>query len=152
MKITIDVKYKATQARLKKIGKELTSDMSPAMKEIGQKGSIYFAGVAFQTKGQAFNKPWKPLSPVTRQFKTKNFPGRADMVQTSSIRESFGFESDDGSVYLKNTDPKFKYHQSKQTRDGKLPRRVMIGVNATLKTIIKKAVRKNVVLIIKENS
>jgi hypothetical protein len=129
----------------------LVTGMQPALEEVGELGSKYFGGVAFQSKGSAFGQPWAPLAASTVSEKDKaGYRGYPDMVRTSEMLNSFSFEmTEPGVVRLYNKAPYFKYHQSADDRE-KLPRRVMIGVNATLEAIVQTAIRKRVILIINE--
>lgn len=136
------------KARIEKIALGFRDEMGPALIEIGELGSKYFGGVAFQSKGSAFGKPWEGLAASTRADKAKHWPGRADMVRTGQMMNSFTYEvKGSASVRLFNSDPKFEFHQSAAERH-KLPRRVMIGVNNTFEAIAVSAVRKQVKVII----
>jgi hypothetical protein len=117
------------------------------MTEIGILGSRYFAGIAFQDHGSAFDNPWPPLAPSTVKDKEAHWRGLPDMVRTGRMRNSFSYKLEPNAVRLLNTAPYFKYHQSAAARK-KLPRRQMIGVNVALMAIVETAIKKQVDVII----
>ncbi len=139
---------KESEAKLEKLRIGLKEGMDPALIEIGVLGSKYFGGVAFQSKGSAFGKPWAPLADSTIAEKDKlGYRGVPDMVRTTNMLNSFGFVMEgNGAVRLSNSAEYFAYHQSADTRH-KLPRRVMIGINDSFLAIVKTAVKTQVKII-----
>jgi hypothetical protein len=127
----------------------LVSGMEPALIEVGELGSKYFGGVAYQSKGSAFGLPWDALSSSTIDEKDRaGYRGYPDMVRTGAMMNGFSYEiPEPGAVRLFNDTPYFAYHQSSKERS-KIPRRVMIGVNATLVAIVRTAIKRQVVIVI----
>lgn len=60
------------------------------------------------------------------------------LEQTGKMRRGFTTEVETNQVTIGNKDPKFKYHQSNKART-KIPRRVMLTVDAPSATLIVKA-------------
>ena len=147
MQVTIHVNnLDPTIAKLDRLPILIKGSMKPALETIGALGSKYFGGVAFQSKGSMFGKPWAPLAASTLKEKTKaGYRGYPDMVRTKTILDGFDSKLNDTAtnVTLFNKAPWFVYHQSAEDRK-RLPRRVMIGVNASLKTMIRTTVTKAV--------
>ena len=150
MEIHIE-RLEITQQKLKTLGTALAEGMEPALMEIGELGSKYFGGIAFQSKGSAFGEAWDPLAASTVKEKSKNWPGRPDMVRTGEMQNSFSYEMQSpGVVRLFNAAPWFKYHQSASERSGRLPRRIMIGVNGSFRQLATGTIRKQVATIVDE--
>lgn len=135
---------------MERLAARLVDGFGPALVEIGEIGSKYFGGVAFESHGSVFGQSWAELASTTRAEKTKHWPGKPDMVRTGEMQNSFAYEVLEGTaVRLYNEAPWFVYHQSSEARH-KLPRRVMIGVNDSFVVMAKGAIQKQTKAIIEE--
>jgi hypothetical protein len=126
----------------------LKTDMGPALVAIGEGGSKYFGGVAFDSKGSEFGKPWAELAMSTKIDKSKHWPGRPDLVRTGAMQNGFSFEvQDENTVRLYNAleGNYFDYHQ---LGTEKMPQRVMIGVTDAFIEMARVAVSTQVAVII----
>lgn len=104
-----------------------------AMNEVGRTQIKYFSGNVFASRGATINggQRWQRLNDKYAARKAKKYPGRPLLVATGKMQGSFKYDSTGMSVTIYNTDPKFEYHQSSDTRRV-LPRRVMLGVYSTM--------------------
>ncbi|WP_425905726.1 phage virion morphogenesis protein [Nitrobacter sp. TKz-YC02] len=95
-----------------------------------------FSRDVFSTQGRAIGERWKRLSPATVAEKARLGYFSGPLIRTGRMQNSFQsiVQSDQAVVY--NTAPWFKYHQSKQGRSGRLPRRPMMGLEPNQKATI----------------
>jgi phage gpG-like protein len=107
-------------------------DFSPEFKTLGEYLKGYFSGEAFLSKGSVYNQPW----PEIKSFSKDRL---SPLVVTGKMKDSFTFKADGNSLTVGNSTDYFKYHQSSRPRRV-LPRRVMIGVNDTIKSKIKEEI------------
>ncbi|WP_425005771.1 phage virion morphogenesis protein [Mycolicibacterium sp. S3B2] len=122
-----------------------------AMNEVGRSQMKYFIGNVFASRGATINggQRWQRLNDKYAARKAKTYPGRPILVATGKMQNSFKYSSTGMSVEIYNTDPKFKYHQSSETRYV-IPRRVMLGVysgmqrdvTATIAKVISEKIRR----------
>lgn len=136
-------------AKLAKLGAKLRN-FQPELTEVGKYLKGYYSGESFLSQGGVFNQRWEPLKDATKIQKMKKYPGKGPLERTGDMRNAFTYSALPTSLMVENTDPKFPYHQSSEPRT-RLPRRVMIGVNDTIKTYVNGVVRQGVVRIISSN-
>lgn len=138
----------AVKARLVKIGDGMIHTQ-PIMAEVGKELQMYYSGVAFSSQGDVFGAPWAPLSAKYEAYKgslnhatkTRSVPlikGQI-LVWSGKMKDSFGYEATGSGVIVGNTAPYFKYHQSAEPRE-KIPRRVMLGINDSVRTLVRATV------------
>jgi phage gpG-like protein len=95
-----------------------------------------FSKDVFATQGAAIGERWKRLSLATVAQKARLGYLSGPLIRTGRMQNSFQsiVQSDQAVVY--NTAPYFKFHQSKQGRSGRLPRRPMMGLGPNQKATI----------------
>lgn len=130
------------RAKLKRLKSGLY-DFNNAMKEIGDKGSNYFAGQAWLSQGGVFGNKWQRLSSPYAQIKAGEYPGRGILEATGSMRKNFKSKNDQTSVLIYNKSPQFKYHQSTAPRR-KLPRRQMIGNSRGFRSLVRDIIQRDI--------
>lgn len=106
-------------------------DLRGAMNEVGRQNVKFFSGNVFASRGGAIGQPWQRLNDRYAAQKAKKWGSKPILVRTGKMQRSFKYQATSMDVTISNTDPKFKYHQSSDTRYV-LPRRAMIGVYGTL--------------------
>lgn len=77
--------------------------------------------------------------------------GHPLLEDTKEMRDSFASQSSRDFVKLWNTDPKFKYHQSREPRS-KLPRRVMMMLDKERKDYITKTFQQYIIEVIRNSN
>lgn len=124
-----------------------------AMNEVGRESIKYFSGNVFANRGATINggQRWQRLSDAYAAQKARTYPGRPVLVRTGKMQRSFKYDSTGMSVTIRNDDPKFKYHQSDETRY-LLPRRVMLGVYANMQRDVTRTIALAISRKIKERS
>ena len=95
-----------------------------------------FSKDVFSTQGRAIGERWKRLSPATVAEKARLGYFSGPLIRTGRMQNSFQsiVQTDQAVVY--NTTEYAKYHQSKQGRSGRLPRRAMMGLGDNQKFTI----------------
>lgn len=95
-----------------------------------------FSNDVFSTQGRAIGEQWKRLSPATVAEKARLGYFSGPLIRTGRMQNSFRsvVQTDQAVVY--NTAEYFKFHQSKEGRTGRLPRRVMIAMGQNQKATI----------------
>lgn len=136
-----------TNERIAGIAAGLKTGMGPAFQEIGVAGSKYFGGIAFDNRGSVFGASWPTLADSTVADKLKHWRGKPIMVRTGRMMNGFTYEADGVGVRLYNEAPYFKYHQSSEPRT-KLPRRIMLGINDSFRTMVAALIKTQVGVII----
>lgn len=143
-------------AKLKKLGDELTN-FGPAFRQIGALLLDFYEDDVFSSQGGALagakgisgdqgeSVPWAKLAPSTIAFKTKHYRQYASvpLVATGQMRSSFYFDATNKSLRIGNSSEYFDFHQGKGDRT-KLPRRPMLGINKTVKNIIKNGIEQDI--------
>lgn len=130
---------KETLARIKKLGTSM-KELKPAMDKVGEYATGYYASIGILDKGRPYNAQWPDYSTAYKKWKEIHYPGRPMMVQTGTLSDSFKHEATKNSVRIYNTAPYFKYHQSDEPHI-KIPRRQMMGINGTIKRVVREAIR-----------
>jgi phage gpG-like protein len=121
---------------VKKLNKLGELNFEPEFIKLGDWLKEYYSGPVFLSSGSVLGAPWAPLSSNYQKYKAKKFTGRGILEKTGTMRKSFQAEATKNSVKITNTADYFKYHQSSAPRTV-LPRRIMLGTNAVIKTKIK---------------
>lgn len=143
-------------AKLSKLGAGLT-DFSDAFRILGPKLLDFYSDTVFSSKGGALSGstgingsqgegvPWLNLSPSTVAYKTKHFIEYAavPLMATGTMKKSFYYRAKSNSLEIGNTAPYFDFHQSNGDRT-KLPRRPMLGVNKTVKSMIQQVLESDI--------
>jgi phage gpG-like protein len=95
-----------------------------------------FSTDVFATQGRAIGERWKRLSPATVAQRARDGYFGGPLIRTGRMQRSFAsvVQTDQAVVY--NTAEYFKYHQSKQGRSFRLPRRVMMAMGQNQKVTI----------------
>lgn len=125
------VRFKEYQKRIKTLRR--------AWRSVGRYLSGEFRK-QFTSQGAYFGKPWAPLDPQYRAWKSVHYPGRKILVQSGSLRDSLthrpmGVERYHlDSAEFGSDDPKAIFHQ-RGTRRG-IPPRPMVVVNQKMRTDI----------------
>ena len=102
----------------------------PTMKKIGRDLTECFSGPVFETRGREIGEKWK-----TRKEPTGGWPL---LERTGKMRKGFKYQAGKDKVEINNIVPYFIFHQSKQPRKTKLPRRVMMKLDNKRKQQIMK--------------
>lgn len=143
MQVTIQiVGDKQVEAALTKLGSDLLM-LKEAMTQIGAEAARYYGDEGMRSQGQVFDQDWQRLSDKYSVWKAKHYPGRGILERTGKLAGSFYFEADDNSVRVGNSVDYFKYHQSTEQRT-KIPRRAPMGINDTLKQMIKTVIEADI--------
>jgi hypothetical protein len=149
-----------TIQKLKKLGQSFYT-FEAAMDDIGEKLTTFYRDTVMSSEGSAIGEPWDQLSsPYVIRKATGNtrkkplgkgaYPGAGILVASGKMQSSFDYSKTAKSVTIKNTDPKFKYHNSDEERTSNLPRRQVFKVtdavndmvNAIIDADIQKKIRK----------
>lgn len=126
--------------RFNRLGDKV-KNFGPEFKELGEYLTQYYSGEAFLSNGSVFRSRWAPLSPAYQKVKSKKYPGRQPMEATGKMRNNFKSDASAKQLVIRNESDQFKYHQSSAPRF-KLPRRIMIGYNNTIKDKTKDLISK----------
>lgn len=128
------------ERKLKRLGESLL-DMPLAMHQIGERLTHYYSNDVFASQGGVFGRAWRRLAPSTVKYKSQHYRQYANvpLIATGTMQKSFRADPTSRGVTITNTAPYFVYHQSTATRT-RLPRRQMMGINDTVKLMIKDAV------------
>lgn len=142
--------------KLSKLESQLT-DWSAALKEIGrflvdfysdnvfasQGGAL--AGSKGITGGQGEGVPWLKLAPSTIAYKAKHYSQYASvpLMATGEMKNSFYYDAGRNLLEIGNTSDHFEFHQGNGDRT-KLPRRPMLGINNSVKSIIKQTLEADI--------
>jgi len=118
-------------------------DFTPEFTALGEYLTQYYSGEAFLSEGQVFGKRWAKLKSSTISAKIKKYPGRQPLEATGEMRKGFEAKAGAKQLIVKNTSDHFKYHQSSRPRT-RLPRRVMIGWNNTIKSKTKELITQGI--------
>ncbi|HVB24124.1 MAG TPA: phage virion morphogenesis protein [Ktedonobacteraceae bacterium] len=119
--------------RLSALGASL-HDFSGALSLLGRQLIMFYSDTVMNSQGTALGSRWAPLADSTQAYKSSHWPGRGPLVRTGTMQQSFTSTATPDTLFVTNTAPYFPYHQL-GTR--KMPQRSMIGVNATVETMIK---------------
>lgn len=92
---------------------------------------------AMSSRGSSLGSPWPPLKPATIAEKTRNFPGRPDLVRTGSMASSLTNSADTQHLFkfarirviLGSKDKVAAFHQ---IGAGNLPVRMVFAMNKKL--------------------
>lgn len=128
--------------KLAQLGPEL-HNMGEAFKDIGTEFAAYYAGEVFASQGSVYGARWEPLAASTLASKVRGSGSRAagasasqPLVASGKMKSSFRTEGGSDWVRIYNNatnsrgDNYFAFHQLGTSR---MPRRMMIGLNDTLK-------------------
>jgi len=135
---------KEVERKLQTIGR-IDKKLHAAFVVIGKEAVQYYETQGFTDQGRPWGNPWAPLSQVYKIAKEKKFPGRPTLVATGDMQGSFRANAEDDSVEIDNTSEYYKYHQSRASRKGNLPRRQMAGINNPIKRIVRDAIHDEIV-------
>lgn len=107
-----------------------------------------------------WDEPFKEIGGELVEVWDLNFAGRGSLFggwepakmdyghplleDTRAMRDSFGYGATKDTLELYNTDPKFRFHQSKEPRT-KLPRRVMMMLDEERKQLVQKRFQEYIV-------
>lgn len=85
----LEMKFRIGDINLLTVGfgqtKQMLADWRPAFREMHQAYAQYEEDV-FATEGRAGHGKWKPLSPMYRKWKARNFPGKPILTRTGKMR------------------------------------------------------------------
>lgn len=111
-----------------------------------------------------WDKPFSDLGTELVQVWDLNFAGEGSLFggwepaamdyghpllqDTGDMRGAFGFGATKDTLELYNTDPKFRFHQSREPRS-KLPRRVMMMLDEERKQLVQKRFQEYIVNLIR---
>jgi phage gpG-like protein len=128
------------QERLSKLGASL-HDFTAALETLGKQLILFYSNNVFISQGQAIDKPWQPLSSSTQAYKASHWPGRGPLIRTGALQQGFESTVTPASLFITNRVPYFPYQQQGTTpgtgRGHNIPARPMLGVNATVESMIK---------------
>lgn len=119
--------------RLSRLGASL-HNFSGALSILGRQLIMFYSETVMNSQGTALGSRWAPLAASTQAYKSQHWPGTQPLVRTGTMQKSFFANSTADTLLVSNNNPYFAYHQL-GTR--KMPQRRMIGVNATVETMIK---------------
>lgn len=172
LSITVEVKGdKQVQRKLRALGQSV-NDLSYAMDRIGDEAARYFSGPAWDSQGGVFGEKWPALSPITLIARGHNVVARnkgdaqfggfllnrrmqsggggligsssiLPLVDSGEMRDSFTYKAGKQQVVISNKKDYFKYHQSSKPRQ-RIPRRRMIGINNSVKGIVRAAIQDDI--------
>lgn len=97
----------------------------------------------FDSQGRTLGVTWPPLAPSTVAEKRRLGYPLTPLVRTGKMRRGFRANSSKRDVVIRNVQDYFVYHQSRQPRK-KIPRRVMMKLDAKRKQLIIKIFQKSI--------
>jgi phage gpG-like protein len=141
------------KANLTALGDSL-HDFTDALTTLGETLILYFGQTVFVSQGEALGDPWAALAPSTVAEKEKKYPGRGTLVRTGELQNSFYDDVTPLSLFVSNNaktpggQSLFEIHQlgtsGGRGRGHNIPARHMIGVNASVVSMIETVIKADI--------
>jgi hypothetical protein len=152
-----------TKARLTQLSASF-NDWTYTLTTLGDTLKDYYGKAPFVSDGIVFGDAWRALKTSTINEKTRSMSGNATgigggaqpLMGTGALRRGFRFEVSPHTLFVDNSVPYWKYHQTGTTYQGNaaegshpgrgknLPKRMTLGVNDSVKATIQKVFNESI--------